>query len=306
MNARHIVPFLTLPQTEFLELIELMQCSYGGSTVGLDQDRFDDWAPPIDVSIQLRVVASASALYSQLGFTAPTRVRLALLARCPNALYVKEIEFRDFDLAAGGGELEIELTGIVSGASISGHLIFDLVLIRLEDFEDGEAVLHSVAAGDILGRFEKRYDLEGEGSQFPTDVVRFEEDAELREYRNAPWILRTGGELDAQFTSTRWRLYLNADHPWSRSFEVLRAADPCIGAHLKRDIALALGAAVVEHGDSLSEEGEEGSLRWVLSRFKNEQCEKLFGTVDLEALREACLSPQKQSGLVHHFSKLGG
>ena len=83
-------------------------------------------------------------------------------------------------------------------------------------------------------------------------------------------------------------------------------SDPSIGAHLRRDTAVALAVAVVEHGDALDEEGEEGSLRWVLSRFKNEQCEKLFGTTDLDALRDACVDPAIHSRLVSHFAGMGG
>ena len=306
MNGRHIVPFLTLTAEVFDELIESMHCSYGASIVGRDCDRFDDWASPIDIAVQLRGSVGVKDLYKRLGFTSPTRVRLALLARCPNALFVHEVGYRDFDLSTVAAEEPVEFNCTISGADICGFLVFDLVLIRLDDFDGDETVLHSVSAGDILGRWEKRYELEGEGSQFPTDLVRFSDDPEFKDYRNAPWLLMTGGELDAQFTSTRWRLYLNADHPWGRSFEALRMSDPSIGAHLRRDTAVALAVAVVEHGDSLDEEGEEGSLRWVLSRFKNEQCEKLFGTTDLAALREACVDPAKLSKLVSHFAGMGG
>jgi hypothetical protein len=306
MNGCHIAPFLTLPAEEFDKLIEAMHCSYGPSTVGRDRERFDDWASPIDVAVQLRGSVPAKHVYKRLGFTSPTRVRLALLARCPNALLVHEVGYCDFDLAAVAEEEPFEFNSTISGAALCGFLVFDLVLIRLEDFDSDETVLHSVSAGDILGRWEKRYELEGEGSQFPTELVCFSEDPEFRAFRNAPWLLRTGGDLDAQFTSTHWRLYLNAEHPWGRAFEALRLSDPCIGAHLRRDTAVALAAAVVEHGDSLDEEGEEGSLRWVLSRFKNEQCEKLFGTTDLDALRDACVDPATLSKLVSHFAGMGG
>jgi hypothetical protein len=305
MSSHHLIPFLTVPSEEVHAVIESMHCSYGASKVGIDCDRFDDWASPIDISVQIRGSVPVKAWYERLGFTAPTRVRIALLARCPNALFISEIGGRDLDLSGVAGDIDFAFGGAISGADICGFLVFELVLIRLDDFETDEPVLHSVAAGDILGRFEKRFELEGEGSQFPTDVVRFGEDPNFREFRNAPWVLMTGGELDAQFTSTHWRLYLNADHPWCRAFEALRLADPAVVAHLRRDTVVALAAAVIEHGQALDEEGEEGSLRWVLSRFKREQCEKLFGSTDPEALREACVDSMKLSWVVSHFAGMG-
>lgn len=305
MSTHHLIPFLTIPSEDVKEIAS-MHCAYGASKVGLDQDRFDDWASPIDISVQIQGSVPVKAWYQQLGFTAPTRVRLALLARCPSALYVSEIGGRDLDLSSVAADYDFSFGGVVSGSDVCGFLVLELVLIRLDDFESDEPVIHSVAAGDILGRFEKRYELEGDGSQFPTDVVRFGEDPTFKDYRHAPWLLMTGGELDAQFTSTRWRLYLNADHPWCRSFEALRSSDPTVGAHLRRDTVVALAAAVAEHGDALDEEGEEGSLRWVLSRFRREQCERLFGSTDPEALREACIDPAKLSWVVSHFAKMGG
>ena len=306
MSSPHVIPFLTVPSEEVQGVIESMYCAYGASKVGIDCDRFDDWASPIDIAVQVRGSVPARAWYEDLGFTTPTRVRIALLARCPNALFVSEIGARDFDLSCVAADVDFEFGGVLSGLDVCGFLVFELVLIRLDDFDADEPAIHSVAAGDILGRFEKRFELEGEGSQFPTDVVRFGEDPNFKELRNAPWVLMTGGELDAQFTSTHWRLYLNADHPWSRAFDALRSSDPAVGAHLRRDTVVALAAAVIEHGDALDEEGEEGSLRWVLSRFRRDQCEKLFGSTDPEALREACVDSERLSWIVSHFAGMGG
>jgi hypothetical protein len=206
-------------------------------------------------------------IFDDLGFSEPTRVRVALLVRCPKALFVDVLASRDLMVHPGSADEQFPLGGVVSGASICGMLQVELLIVRLEPFEGDGAVVHSTAAGDLLWRFEHRYELEGEGSQFPTEVVRFDEDVELKPHKGAPWALFSGGDLDAQFSSTRWKLYLNAEHPWTRSFEMLRTADPSIAALLRCDVALALGAAVAEHADALDEDGEEGSLRWTLRCF---------------------------------------
>ena len=275
-----VAPYLRPSSDDPSVVTAVIRASHSSGTVLADGGVLQDWVRgmPIDVEASIEVVRSA--LMHSTGLTQGSRVVLLLMATCIDSRWSSVLDRKELTLQPGGAEPDrFTLTGTIPAGTPSFSLDLAVQAV-LREAAAGSSPLAAARPGDILWELREVLELEGSMSQCPTQVLEFGSDAQLRPYRELPWVIRGHGELEMPFLNGRWMVIVNAAHGWYQA--LVSGSDRAVRQHLARDLGHALAATIVESEcDGEPAAYEHGSVGWVLANFR----ERKFPRLGIEDIR---------------------